>query len=124
MVAGGGTGYPGVAVRNEGGGAVPRQKIAVTLPPEMELQFESEAGTVYQLTVYDTQGNQVNYPGNLSGNTLNFMNVDLSLPGMGSAAAVWVAVTARSIAPAGNTNLTFTIGGQRSTSSLISVTRP
>jgi hypothetical protein len=56
-------GYPGVQVRNEGGGTVSRQNIAVNLPPGKGLHFESEAGTNYLLSVYDSEGQVTNYIG-------------------------------------------------------------
>ncbi|WP_330261802.1 hypothetical protein [Streptomyces sp. NBC_00539] len=95
----------------------------MALPVGHGLQFESEAGSIYQLTVLDVKGGTVNYPGNLSGNSLSFMNVDLASPATGSTSAMWVAVTASSGAASGNTNLVFTIGDHVSGSSVISVSR-
>ncbi|MBL1120753.1 hypothetical protein JK364_52130 [Streptomyces sp. 110] len=55
------------------------------------------------------------------GSGLAFSNVELAVSGHGSASAAWVAVQATAIAFAGDTNLTFQVGGRTSSSTPIHV---
>jgi hypothetical protein len=122
LVLGGVPGYPGVIVRNEGTGPVPPQNISVTLPPGGGLQFESEGGTQYLLTVFAAGGSTTQYNGNLSasGQSLAFSAVDLAI-GVGAQAVIWVAVSASPNARVGYTALQFVVGSQASSSNPIIV---
>ncbi len=110
-------------MRSERDGTVPRQNIAVNLPPGKGLYFEPGTSIDHSLSVYDSEGQVTNYIRNLSpdGQTFNFMNVDPALPSRGSVSTMWVAITATSTAPTGGTNLPFTIGDRTSNSSQIDV---
>lgn len=123
LTRGNGPKYPGIAMRNEGGGTVPPQNISVALPEGRKLQFESQAGSKYQLTVADAAGNIKNYVGSSSGDkqVLTFLNVDLALPGKGSTSTAWLAVTAASDAPLGMTSLKFSVGRHDSPSTSLDV---
>ncbi|MFJ8387692.1 hypothetical protein ACIQ9Q_24820 [Streptomyces sp. NPDC094438] len=103
-------GYPGVRVRAEDEGQVPRQSVSVVLPPDRGLQPVPERDNRYQLTVLGADQSTRYYPGTLDGQTLTFENVDLALPGKGSLSTLWIAVKAADNAPLGDTYLNFRVG--------------
>ena len=123
---GAGPGYPGVQVRNERDMLVHPQKIRVILPAGRGLRFEAEAGTAYGLTVCGADGTLRLYFGVLSPDrqSLTFSDVDLGFEALGDEVKLWVAVTASSTAPLGNTSLQFTIGDQIANSTAITVVSP
>ncbi|MGK5640367.1 hypothetical protein ACSNOK_18925 [Streptomyces sp. URMC 126] len=116
------TRYPGVGLRAETDGAVPPQKVRVTLPPDGGLAFVAEGG--YQLTVMDAHLATRTYTGDLhpDGRSLTFDGVYLALHGKGSTSAAWVAVKALPDAPVpSDLTLTFQVGDRTSPSTLIHV---
>ncbi|MER6443844.1 hypothetical protein [Streptomyces venezuelae] len=126
LVAGGERGFPGVEVTSTG--LVPSQTVRVALPSARGLRFVEEGvPSRYQLTVYEPAGRASFYYAEPDPNArpygLLFRNVDFGLDGQGRV-AMWVAVEALPEAPAGDTSLVYDIGGQRSASGVVSVTRP
>ncbi|MFD9633940.1 hypothetical protein [Streptomyces violascens] len=112
LVPAGNPGYPEVHVIHQGNEQVPQQNVTVKLPEGANLKFQPP----YQVLVMNPQtSSTTNYQGTVSadGQTLTASHVDLTqagLSGNGTYVPLWVAVTAEVNAPAGTTQLTFTIG--------------
>ncbi|MGI5466249.1 hypothetical protein [Streptomyces sp. CA-132043] len=120
----GSVGYPGVRVRAEDVGEVPRQRVSVSLPPDRGLEFVAERNDRYQLTVLGAGQDTAYYPGTLAGQTLTFEDVGLALAGKGSVSTLWVAVQATGHASPGDTYLTFRVGDREPVSTLFRVAAP
>ncbi|MGI5337232.1 hypothetical protein ACQEVS_07500 [Streptomyces sp. CA-181903] len=116
------TRYPGIQLLADSDGAIPSQKVRVTLPSCRGLAFVPEGG--YQLTVMDARLSTTTYTGTLQdgGQALTFEGVYLALHGKGATSAAWVAIKALPDAPVPqDLALTFQVGDQTSPSTLIHV---
>ncbi|GAA3169923.1 MULTISPECIES: hypothetical protein [Streptomyces] len=124
LLVGGKIGYPGVVLTATADGAVPTLTCKVTLPLGKGLQFVAEGGVgQYQLTVQPAQGDPKHYLGTLShdGQTLTFTGVDPALSKKGAKSTLWVAVQAPCGGSRADTDLTFDVEGQKSSSTPIHV---
>ncbi|MEU5425868.1 hypothetical protein AB0H73_09695 [Streptomyces olivoreticuli] len=110
-------------MENTGTVPVPPLAVRVALPAGAGLWFTPGADGRYTLTVTGASGTEVSYPGALApdGKSVAFTGVDPAVPGPGTASVMRVGVAATSDAPAGLTHLTFTVGGQTSPSTPVSV---
>ncbi|RSO37826.1 hypothetical protein DMH15_17890 [Streptomyces sp. WAC 06725] len=122
LVRGGEPRYAGVELQAVEDGAVPPQRVRVTLPQGKGLRLGDR---LIVGVVQNSEWKEVgSYKGTLSpdGRTLTFDSVDLALVGKGSKSGALVEVTASTAAPLGDTSLGFQVGDHTSASSLIRVT--
>jgi hypothetical protein len=118
LVRGGPAGYPGVRVASSV--ALAPVTVTVALPADKHLLFGTQNLADYQLTVQQGDGTTTVHMGALSedGTSLAFSDVNLPLPG---STIMWVAVSAGQDTPLGSTNLTYTVAGERASSTKITV---